>query len=33
MDIQALLGHSTIDTTPMDTYVRQKRMAAVISRL
>jgi hypothetical protein len=33
MDIQVLLGHSTIDTTPMDTYVRQKRMAAVISRL
>jgi len=29
VDIQALLGHATLDTTPMDTHVDQERMAVV----
>ena len=32
-DIQALLGHESVATTPMDTHVRQERMAAVVARL
>ena len=28
VEIQALLGHSTLNTTPIDAYVDQDRMAA-----
>jgi site-specific recombinase XerD len=33
VDIQALLGHSTLNTTQIDTNVGQERMAAVVNRL
>jgi len=33
MDIQVLLRHSTIDTTPMDTYVGQERMEQGVNQL
>jgi site-specific recombinase XerD len=29
VDIKALLGHATLDTTPMYTHVDQERMAVV----
>ena len=33
VDIQALLGHSTINTTQIDTNVGQERMEKVVGRL
>jgi len=33
VDLQALLKHSTISTTQIDTHVGQERMAAVVNRL
>ena len=33
VDIQALLGHESIATTPIDTHVRQARMEQVVGRL
>jgi len=33
VDIQALLGHSTINTTQIYTNVGQERMAQVVARL
>ena len=33
VDIQALLGHSTHTTTPIDTYVGQERMEQVVGSL
>ena len=33
VDIQALRGHATLTTTPIDTNVDQDRMAAVVARL
>ena len=33
VDIQALLGHSTINTTQIYTNVGQDRMAAVVNKL
>jgi integrase/recombinase XerD len=33
VDIQALLGHSTINTTQIDTHVGQERMERVVGRL
>lgn len=32
VDIQALLGHESISTTPMDTHVGQERMEQVVGR-
>ncbi len=32
VDIQALLGHESIATTPMDTPVDQDRMAAMVNK-
>jgi len=29
---QALLGHATLTTTPMDTHVGQERMEKVVAR-
>jgi integrase/recombinase XerD len=33
VDIQALLGHESISTTPIDTHVGQERMEQVVARL
>jgi integrase/recombinase XerD len=33
VDIQALLGHESIATTPIDTNVGQERMEQVVARL
>ena len=33
VDIQALLGHESIATTPMDTHVGPERMERVVARL
>ena len=33
VDIQALLGHATINTTQIDTNVGQERMERVVGRL
>jgi integrase/recombinase XerD len=32
VDIQALLGHESVATTPIDTNVGQERMAAAVAR-
>ena len=32
VDIQALLGHESVATTPMDTHVGQERMAQGVGR-
>ena len=33
VDIQALLGHVNLATTPIDTHVDQDRRAAVVNKL
>jgi integrase/recombinase XerD len=33
VDLQALLGHESVATTPMDTHVGQERMEQVVARL
>ena len=33
VDLQALLGHESVATTPMDTHVGQGRMEQVVARL
>ena len=32
VDIQALMGHSTLNTTPIDAHVDQDRMAAAVNK-
>jgi integrase/recombinase XerD len=33
VNLQALLGHESLATTPMDTHVGQERMKQVVARL